>query len=322
MNYENPKIPEGINVSEDHPLKEFALLVSGLSLAFLLLLGGLLLASDYLSQYIPFSWEQKLASYVESTFPTEEDSFNLEATLNSESEEVSEEVEILHTERVEQYLQSLIVEITQLQEFPEDEPVTLHYVQTDVINAFATIGNHIFVFSGLLSAVPNENALFMVLAHEASHLKQKHPIRALGRGVITSFLLSIIGGITDGTAVNRHFGGAGLLTVLSFSRDQEREADLEAFTTLANYYGHASGATDFFEYLLSEMETGEPIEMLNTHPLTSDRIKTLSDHAKQHREIHHQPAQQFPTKPLPDFVLEHIASLPKSSAPESTQQLD
>lgn len=309
MAYENPKIPEGINVSEEHPLKEFALLVTGLSVAFLLLLGALLLASDYLSKYIPFSWEQKLASYVESTFPTETDPFDLEASLNPTLEKDLAKTEILHTDEVERYLQTLMREITTLQGFPEDEPVTLHYIQTDVVNAFATIGNHVFVFSGLLSKVPSENALFMVLAHEASHLKQKHPIRALGRGVITSFVLSLIGGVTDGAAVNQHFGGAGLLTALSFNRDQEREADMEAFITLTNHYGHATGATDFFEYLQSEMETGEPIEMLNSHPLTSERIETLSTHSAQHNKIHHQSEDNYPAKPLPKFVIEHLASI-------------
>ena len=63
--YENPPIPEGINVSPTHPLKEFALLLGGVSALLLAVVLSLSLAAGYLVRFIPFSQEQALASRIE-----------------------------------------------------------------------------------------------------------------------------------------------------------------------------------------------------------------------------------------------------------------
>ena len=57
MEYSNPKIPEGINSSQDSPLKEFVILTGGiLAIVFVVLL-ILSVMADKLAHYIPFSVE-------------------------------------------------------------------------------------------------------------------------------------------------------------------------------------------------------------------------------------------------------------------------
>ena len=243
----------------------------------------------------------------QTAFETEIASLLIEAL---DLEDISaEEIAQLQASKVqvETYLQQLVADISKLQQIPEDEPVTLHYIDSDVVNAFATLGNHVFVFTGLLEKLPNENALFMVLSHEVAHLKHKDPIRALGRGITLSFLLSVIGGVTDGNAIGQHFGQAGLLTALSFNRDQERAADLTGLETLTNYYGHSKGATEFFEFILAELNAGSSYEIFNSHPLTEDRIQTLLANS----QITNQP-----TKPLPEFVQAHLSLLKQIRQPK------
>ena len=58
MDYSNPDIPEGINYSKTHPLKEFVLLttgVFGVLLIAVLLLG---VFADHFAQYIPYRVEK------------------------------------------------------------------------------------------------------------------------------------------------------------------------------------------------------------------------------------------------------------------------
>src|SRR5215470_511876 len=53
------------------------------------------------------------------------------------------------------------------------------FVKDDQINAFALPGGFIGVNSGLLLATNNENELAGVLAHEVSHVTQRHIARAI-----------------------------------------------------------------------------------------------------------------------------------------------
>ena len=69
----------------------------------------------------------------------------------------------------------------------------MHYDDDAVVNAFATLGGHIVVYQGLLEAVPDENALAMVLAHEIAHVRHRHPIVGLSRSAALGFALMLLG---------------------------------------------------------------------------------------------------------------------------------
>ncbi|MBK8289542.1 MAG: M48 family metalloprotease [Cellvibrionales bacterium] len=60
----------------------------------------------------------------------------------------------------------------------------------------ATLGGHIVVYQGLLDATKDsETALAMVMAHELTHIKLRHPAGAMGRGfAVAALLLSTFAG--------------------------------------------------------------------------------------------------------------------------------
>jgi predicted Zn-dependent protease len=72
-------------------------------------------------------------------------------------------------------------------------------------------------------------------------------------------------------------GGAGNLTVLSFSRSQEARADADALAAVARRYGHVAGAGAFFQEmqrrssLAGRAQESAPVFM-RTHPATDDRL--------------------------------------------------
>jgi beta-barrel assembly-enhancing protease len=71
-------------------------------------------------------------------------------------------------------------------------------------------------------------------------------------------------------------GPAGLLTMMSFSRDQERAADAQALAALVKVYGHAGGAADTFRTLQqATADKARPPELFSTHPLDGDRIAAI-----------------------------------------------
>jgi predicted Zn-dependent protease len=273
----NPIIPEGINVSQEHPVKEFASLAAGMTLLVIAGVITLSLMAGYLTRYIPFEAEQKLVG-------------KLPTKLMEHNDPASQKIEI--------YLQALTNKLAMHQGLDNKMPITAHYLEDDTVNAGATLGGHILIFKGLLEKMPHENALAMVLAHEIAHIKHRDPILALGRGITIAVAMTSIAGVSDSGLLDGLFNQASMVTMLSFNRDQEQEADLEALQTLESYYGHSAGASALFETLQNE-EAGNyhPPEFLSSHPLTDKRIAA----ALQHR-------QRFTGKTipkltqLPDFI--------------------
>lgn len=249
MEYSNPEIPEGINYSKEHPLKEFVLLTAGvLGLIFAVLLVLSLLA-DRLAVYIPFSVEQSIAA---------------ERFIDSDD-----------NAPVNKYLNALAARIARAQQLPKDMSVTVHYVDDDTVNAFATLGGNILMFRGLLEKLDNENALVMVMAHEVAHIRYRHPIRSMGRGVVIGVALSMVSSSLGNAMVDKVLGHAGNITVLSYSRDQEQEADETALKTLVKMYGHVEGAIDLFEVLKKQEKRSLTPEFYSSHPLTDKRLQRI-----------------------------------------------
>ncbi|MEJ2619019.1 MAG: M48 family metallopeptidase [Candidatus Thiodiazotropha sp.] len=272
MKYSNPLIPEGINTSKQHPLKEFFILtagVLGLIVTAVLLLGFF---ADKLAHHIPFEVEQKIAS---------------EALLQTSN-----------PSPMQNYLESLTRQIAAVQQLPDKMPITVHYIDSETINAFATLGGHVYMFRGLLEKLPNENALTMVLAHEIAHIKHRHPIRSLGRGIVIGLALSMVSGSIGDMMSNQIISNTETITSLSYSREQERVSDKTALDTLMALYGNVLGAEQLFKVLQESEGTMELPEFLSTHPLSDQRINAIHKFA---RESFSTDAEQQ-AKPLPsDF---------------------
>ena len=257
MQYQNPKIPEHINTSREHPLKEFSTLL--ISAIVLVVLGSLLLGfgGSWLAGKIPFSAENKIAAMYDISQHTD----------NKTHPEIA------------QYLQTLSDKISKAQNLAPEMKITAHYMDDDTVNAFATLGGNLFIYRGLLEKLPNENSLVTLLGHEIAHVKYRHPIKSLGRGIAASIVMTTVMGSTDSQVL----GDAGMLTVLKFSRDMEKKSDEEAMQTLQTLYGHLNGGAKLFEIfheMRIETKNAEPAEFFSTHPLDENRIKNFSTVAK------------------------------------------
>jgi len=259
MKYSNPKIPEGINSTEENPLKEFLLLASGaftFVIVLVFMLGSIL---DWSSKYIPFSYELAIAKPFITEF----------------KDEYAEE-SIGNSAKVSLYLQNLTDEITPLMALEDDVEITLHYINDDKVNGMATLGGHIFIFRGLLEKLPSENALVMLLAHEVAHVKLRHPVKALSKGVLISLMFAVVSGQSN-SDVTGILAGTSQLAFLGFSRSQEQDADNEAIKLSHNYYQHTQGASELFNVLLLESKKAnvETIALLSSHPEVLERINKV-----------------------------------------------
>jgi predicted Zn-dependent protease len=168
---------------------------------------------------------------------------------------------------------------------------TFSVINTQVVNAFASPpGCDIYITRGLLALVNSEGELAAVLGHEVGHVAADHAGRRQTRSAITGIGALVLGAVTGSSAVAQIAGKAGELTVLSYSRSQEFEADSLSARYLASAGYSAYGLAD----MLSALQASDQLEALDrgtqgkteavwsrTHPLTGDRIARAAAAARQ-----------------------------------------
>lgn len=146
---------------------------------------------------------------------------------------------------------------------------------SDELNAFATLGGKIGVFTGMLELADTPDMLAVVLGHEIAHLTENHVFERSRRGTLAE-AASIIGGAATGMHREAREGASALL-FLPFSRGQESEADQVGllYTARAGYNPIAS--LDLWKRMISANENRpSPPEFLSSHPSDDRRIDELA----------------------------------------------
>jgi Zn-dependent protease with chaperone function len=154
-------------------------------------------------------------------------------------------------------------------------PATITLSKSEVPNALAMPGGHVVVFSGLLDKVKSENGQAFVLAHEMAHLAHRDHLRAMGRGIVLFGIAALVTGSDSG--LSEVLAPAQQLGAASYSRSRESAADALALQILNCRYGHAGGATEFFEVVRAEDKTLFGLShYAASHPAVQERIDALN----------------------------------------------
>ncbi|RIJ41804.1 peptidase M48 [Pontibacter oryzae] len=153
--------------------------------------------------------------------------------------------------------------------------------EDNTLNAFATPGGHIYVFTGLVKFLQDEDHFAGVLAHEIAHADKRHSVKQLQRDYGIALLLSVALGNNAGTLRQIAAQLTGTLAGLKFSRDAESEADETSVAYLGgtSYYA-CDGAAGFFVKMEQESQQGATPEFLSTHPSPENRIQDIQQEAK------------------------------------------
>ena len=274
--YTNPKLPEGISSGHEHPLADVvksSVVVIALVAAVIF---GAYMGARLLAPLLPFAWERALAEGM--------DQGGIEVTTDAHP--------------TQRYLTALAARVAAASDLPPDMVITVHYVEDESVNAFATLGGHVVVFSGLWKRLDSENAAAMLLGHEIAHVKYRDPIRSTSGVLLASLAVGILFG--DIGIVDDLASMGSVLTALHFSREQERQADSAAARAVYRLYGHLDGATDLFDQLRNvSNEASEPPALISSHPHLGERIASLRREAG-----HNGWTFEGDKKPLPDTEIE------------------
>lgn len=171
-------------------------------------------------------------------------------------------------------------------------PIALVIIQDPQINAFAVPGGLFALNSGLITSSKNMDEVAGVMAHEIAHVTQRHYSRSQeafkGQGLLA--LAGILVGAVIASQSDGDVGGAVMMGTqaalldrqLSYSRNQEREAD-----RIGMQFMHSSGydphsMADFFETMNRQTTKISYLpDFWLTHPLTTERMSEARLRANQ-----------------------------------------
>lgn len=141
------------------------------------------------------------------------------------------------------------------------------------LNAFCTPGGYIYVYSGIIKYLDNEDDFAGVLGHEIGHAALRHSTDAMMKEQGLSVLLSILGG--DKSKLVQI---AAQLSLLKYSRCHETQSDEYSVALLRNTKYKCNGAATFFEKLVAAGSANPP-EFLSTHPSPDNRVANINAQA-------------------------------------------
>nr|WP_298690816.1 M48 family metallopeptidase [uncultured Dongia sp.] len=148
--------------------------------------------------------------------------------------------------------------------------ITIDVIDIKLPNALAMPGDHVLVTSGLLDMATSPDMLAGVLAHEIGHLELRHPTQsAISNLGISATASIILGGSGAGDV-------ATLLTIMSYTRKMEREADLRGLELLKTAGLRADGMATFFKLMEQETakdDNGFIPNWLQSHPGLQERAE-------------------------------------------------
>jgi Putative Zn-dependent protease, contains TPR repeats len=153
------------------------------------------------------------------------------------------------------------------------------------VNAFALPGGHVGVHLGLIAMTASRDELAAVLAHELSHVTQRHIARSISSSSrqsmvgMAAMILGVLAASRTGNAAVAQaavVGGQAAMVQgqLNYSRDMEREADRVGYGVHSDAGYASAGVAGMFEKLehANRLNDSNNYPYLRSHPLTTERI--------------------------------------------------
>ena len=156
-------------------------------------------------------------------------------------------------------LNKLVKRIFPLTAFDRQFQIEFLVARETEINAFAVPGGRIYINEGLLKAARSGDELAGVLAHEITHILQRHVLKSAADQILLLLIAPKLARLSS-------------LAHLKFNRDQEAEADQFAVERLKTVKVSPEGFRNFFQRL--ETEDHLP-EIFSDHPAMKERVEKI-----------------------------------------------
>jgi beta-barrel assembly-enhancing protease len=166
-------------------------------------------------------------------------------------------------------------------------PIKLSIIQSETLDAFATVGGYVFLTEGMIEQCDKEEEIAGVLAHEFGHVGKRHVAKNMEKekyinwGMMAAMLLALLVPSDEGkAAVMSTSMGASQAMALKYSREAEEEADRVGIATAEKAGYSGLGTAEFLKKLRVTWTDKTLPQYLLTHPYSDDRIAKADVSAK------------------------------------------
>jgi predicted Zn-dependent protease len=234
-----------------------------------------------------------------------------------EEEQLLDKVSLYDDPLLESYLDGVVARLNP-RGMAANPSIRYHVrvVEDPTLNAFAYPHGSIYVHTGLLARMENEDQLATVLGHEMTHVENRHMLRyeraahnkAIGLTVAAVAAEVAVAVIEDDALDHGHWGQAAavdvfgnlivslglqlafLASVNGYGRGLETEADDGGFAKLSASGYRLSEAPKVYQALLADYGEPKKVEafFFGNHPRLTERI----EHSKKYLTTHAAPAAE------------------------------
>ncbi|MDQ0474691.1 M48 family metalloprotease [Labrys wisconsinensis] len=189
----------------------------------------------------------------------------------------------------ERYLDDLVDRLAAQSDRP-DIPYKLTILNSSSVNAFALPSGRIYVTRGLLALANDDAEIAAVIAHEMAHVSARHAIARADMEKQSVLVSSVMTDVLHKPQEGQMQQAKSLVTIASFSRLQELEADQIGVRTIARAGFDPYGAARFLASMSRQVDlrgngsqpNANAYDFLNTHPSTPERIQRAIEVARQY----------------------------------------
>jgi len=157
-------------------------------------------------------------------------------------------------------------------------------LEDEDVNAFSLPGGYVYINSGLVEKVDNDDELAGVIGHEVGHIVARHSIKKLQGSQIYTLLRVLVAQVPNAGEVGAAADEAVTQIMLGYSREDEFLAD-QLGTRYAKKAGYDPRAMLAFLQKLQKINKDKPLQPINyykTHPYVPDRIRVVREELGQH----------------------------------------
>ncbi|WP_199770145.1 M48 family metallopeptidase [Helicobacter mesocricetorum] len=168
----------------------------------------------------------------------------------------------------------------------EDFNWEFYLIEEEQKNAFCLPGGKVFVYTGLMNIIENDDELAVVMSHEVAHALLRHGGERMSMQTLTQLGGNILGVITGtqipgySSLINRAYNlGSSVGVILPFSRAHELEADKLGILLVQKAGYNPQAALSFWKKMSEDGNKGS--DFFSTHPSDSKRIEAIQNILKE-----------------------------------------
>jgi predicted Zn-dependent protease len=195
-----------------------------------------------------------------------------------------------HSPAAEHFLNGVLAKLAPASDVP-GEPYKVTLLNSPVVNAFALPSGNIYVTRGLLALANDTAEVAAVMAHEIGHITAHHAAQRAELEKRTFLVGRVVSEVLDKPQEGEQVSQRLQLSLASFSRQQELDADQIGIRVIARAGYDPYGASRFLQLLgrsmslraslLGQSPNGDQVDIMATHPSTPERVAAALAAARQ-----------------------------------------